>query len=213
LSFIHSSGKGSNYFGYVTFSVDLKPGIGNLGQIKNKATIIFDCEDPIETNEYRNTLDLVAPTCNMTSAVAKGGKVIVRRDGTDGESGVSRYKFFVTEKGGEPKLFAEEFRPEGEWAIPEGGNLKDYRFFSLPIDRVGNMQQEAPVAIEATEAGKGNGDANGDGTVDGKDVEEVRNAIMGWVTEAYNAANADVNGDGLVNVADLVMIIKMVAGN
>ena len=54
------------------------------------------------------------------------------------------------------------------------------------------------------------GDANGDGTVDKADVEEVANYIMGKASDAFNKEAADVNGDGTVNAADIVVIVNII---
>ncbi|MBR4729575.1 MAG: hypothetical protein IK075_04885, partial [Prevotella sp.] len=90
--------------GYVTFSVDLKPGLKNLTEVKNMATIIFDYNDPIETNEYVNTLDLGKPEGEMASAFYSGSNVKLKGKGSDEESGISRYKFYASKNDGEFEL-------------------------------------------------------------------------------------------------------------
>ena len=191
--------------GYVTFSVDLKSGLANKAVIKNKATIIFDYNDPIETNEYVNTLDMTAPTTKMVSAMSSGNKVTVTSNGTDKESGVSRFKFYVTEKDGEPQMFAEEFEPKAVFTIPDGGKIEDYKFFALAVDHVGNITETPPAAIAAV-AGMP-GDTNGDGEVNVADVDVVIEAI-GEDYETNKAA--DANSDGEINVADVDFIIERI---
>ena len=191
--------------GYVTFSVDLKPGLENLAKIKNKATIIFDYNDPIETNEYLNTFDMTAPTTKMVSAILSENKVTVTSNGTDKESGVSRFKFYVTEKDGEPQMFAEEFEPKAVFTIPDGGKIEDYKFFALAVDHVGNITDTPPTAIAA--AAGIPGDTNGDGEVNVADVDVVIEAI-GEDYDMYK--NADANSDGEINVADVDFIIERI---
>ena len=190
--------------GYVTFSVDLKPGVQNNAQIKNKATIIFDYNDAIETNEYVNTIDLEAPTTKMVSAIAVGNKITVSCEGTDGESGVSRYKYFVTEKDGEPQMFAEAFDPTAEFTIPDGKKMEDYKFFAVAVDNVGNTLQTPPAAIEAVAM---SGDVNGDGNTTVDDIVALVNYIAGK-TDGISAKAADINNDNVVNIADVIMLMN-----
>ena len=133
--------------GYVTFSVDTKAGLPNLTKIKNKATIIFDVNDPIETNEYVNTYDLAAPTSQMVSAFAADGKITVSCQGNDGESGVDYYKFYYSTDGENFTLYDEGPSSESVFTIPDGKTAADCQFYAMAIDNVGNMQQTPPAPI------------------------------------------------------------------
>jgi len=53
------SGRGE---GHVAFTITLKPGLQDGTRITNKASIVFDVEDAIETNEVFNTIGTVAET-------------------------------------------------------------------------------------------------------------------------------------------------------
>ena len=196
--------------GYVTFSVDLKPGVQNNAQIKNKATIIFDYNEPIETNEYVNTFDLVAPTTKMLSAKFNGNKVTVTCSGTDNESGISRYKFYVCEKNGEPQMFAEEFNSKAVFTIPDGGKVEDYTFFALAVDNVSNIQETPPAAIVAEASGSG--DVDGDGNTTAADVVAIVKYLAGN-TAGISVEAADVNGDSVVDIADIITLVNILQGN
>lgn len=50
------------------------------------------------------------------------------------------------------------------------------------------------------------GDANGDSTIDEKDIQEIVDYLMGSPSEEFNMKGADANGDNKVNVADIVEI-------
>ena len=142
----------------------------------------------------------------MVSANSNGSKIVVKCTGADAESGISRYKFFVSEKDGEFKLFDEQFEPTATFAIPEGGKYTDYKFYALAIDNVGNMLQEPPTAIAASlTAG---GDANDDEIVDVKDIMEITDYLKGKPSGKFKFVNADANSDGQVNVADIIMIVN-----
>lgn len=132
--------------GYVDFSVDLKPGLKSNTKIKNKATIIFDYNEPIETNEYVNTLDLNAPEAITDEAILKDGKVVIKCNGSDGESGVGYYDYYASYKKGSYQYIGcsdEEF----EFVIPEGTDASDYAFMAMAIDNVGNTQTEPGAAV------------------------------------------------------------------
>ena len=51
--------------GYVSFRIRLKAGLLSGTEIKNKATIVFDVNPPIETNEVINTIDDTAPASHV----------------------------------------------------------------------------------------------------------------------------------------------------
>ena len=56
-----------------------------------------------------------------------------------------------------------------------------------------------------TQIQKGNGDVNGDGRIDSKDSDLLRNYLVGNTT-SINKSNADINGDGEINVVDLAQL-------
>lgn len=126
--------------GYVTFSVDLKPGLKSGTEIKNKATIIFDYNAPIETNEYINTLDLVAPTGKVQAVTLNNNQFTVSCSGEDAESGISFYKYYYSVDGGDFQLFTESDWPEVDVPIEQGRKASDYTFCIVAVDNVGNTQ-------------------------------------------------------------------------
>ena len=56
------------------------------------------------------------------------------------------------------------------------------------------------------------GDANDDGKVDEKDIVDIVNHTMGKPTSTgkFNEMAADMNEDGVVNIADVVLIVKVI---
>ena len=132
--------------GYVSFSVDLKPGLTDGTQLKNKATIIFDKNTPIETNEYVNTLDLVAPVTTMESVTkAEGDSVQVVCQSVDSESGVESYLLFAAKGDGDFEYQGQFYNSTMICPAVDGG--KDYRYYVLAVDGVGNTEQTAPEAM------------------------------------------------------------------
>ena len=190
--------------GYVAFSVNLKPDLDNQTQIKNKATIIFDYNEPIETNEFVNTLDLMPPTATMLTASATGQDVTVKCSGRDGESGVGHYMFYAMAGDGEPMFIGDEVESQVIFTVPAGANPSDYKFYALAVDNVGNIQEDAPAAVSVSAGLKG--DVNGDGEVTVADV----NAIISVIINNTSNPNADVNGDGEISVADINTVISII---
>lgn len=56
------------------------------------------------------------------------------------------------------------------------------------------------------------GDANGDGVVNGKDVEAIAQHIMGELPEGdhFSKKNADINGDEKIDATDIVQLVNRV---
>ena len=61
------------------------------------------------------------------------------------------------------------------------------------------------------EAGVLPGDLNGNGTVEGDDLIQMRSFLIGTLS-SVNRIAADVNGDGKVNIMDLIRLRKFLAG-
>ena len=132
--------------GYVTFSVDLKPGLKNGTQIKNKASIRFDYNEVIETNEYVNTLDLVAPTTKMKSVAKQDdGKFLVTCEGIDSESGVSHYQFYISKDGEDYVFLGNNIEPSLSFEMDQTN--ANYSIIAYAVDNVGNAQKSAPEAL------------------------------------------------------------------
>ena len=196
--------------GYVTFSVDLKPGLKNLTEVKNMATIIFDYNEPIETNEYVNTLDLKKPESAMTSAFYSGSNVKLNSKGSDEGSGIARYKFFAAKGDGDFELIGESSTAELEYTLSEGADAKDYKFAVAAVDNAGNTQETLSAAIAATEGVPG--DVNGDGEVGVGDLISVSNFMAQGEESGVTKEKADVNKDEEVGVGDLITISNIMAG-
>ena len=176
--------------GYVSFSVDLKPNLANGTQIKNKASIIFDKNFPIETNEYVNTLDLVPPTTTMSTATfnAKADTIDVRCKSVDEGAGVNTYLFFVSKNGGEYEYCGQSVTGKYAYPVIDGTTNDIFSFYVLATDNVGNIERMMPQAINADTSIEGIRIANDPKasikvyTVDGRYVGD---SITGLAKGAY----------------------------
>ncbi len=132
--------------GWVEFSVDLKSGLTDGTQLKNKATIIFDKNYPIETNEFVNTLDLTPPVTTMSRVEkVEGDSVKVVCESADTGSGVESYLLFAAKDDGEYEYQGQYFANEMICAAVNGG--EGYKFYVLAVDGVGNTEQIIPEAM------------------------------------------------------------------
>ena len=132
--------------GFVTFSVDLKPGLADGTQIRNMATIIFDKNFPIETNEFCNTLDLTPPTATKAVATwnAAQGAYFFNVEADDPASGIADYQLFVADNGADFSYAAQHaastfaYQPA---TLPSGADLS---FIVYVVDNVGNIRSVTP---------------------------------------------------------------------
>ena len=133
--------------GYVTFTVDLKPGLADGTAIKNKAEIIFDKNFPIETNEFVNTLDLTAPITTMSEAgydVNLDG-ICIKCESVDAGSGVKTYQLFAS-KDGADYTYEGQFPGIALYPVAQADGAT-YSFYILATDAVGNAEVITPKAV------------------------------------------------------------------
>ena len=87
--------------GFVTFSIQHKPNPANGTTISNRASIVFDANEPIMTNTYVNTIDTDYPSSKITKVEEKNGKLTITFSGQDATSGIDHYDIYAFKNGGE----------------------------------------------------------------------------------------------------------------
>ena len=132
--------------GFVSFTVNLKPGLADGTQIKNKASIIFDKNFPIETNEYVNTLDLTPPTTTMAQVEydVASQSASINCQSIDDASGVDSYLLFASKNGDDYQYVGQFYSSAIEYPVDAEAN---YSFYVLSIDAVGNSERIVPQPI------------------------------------------------------------------
>ena len=135
--------------GFVSFSVDLKPNLSDGTLVKNKATIIFDKNYPIETNEFVNTLDLQAPITTKAEAQWTVDKTAVNINcqTSDVASGIASYLLFVSINGGDYIYDGQYLSNQITYNATEGSDAL-YDFCLFVLDNVGNMERVVPAMVE-----------------------------------------------------------------
>ena len=129
--------------GYVTFQVRPQAGLPTGTEITNSATIIFDVNEPIDTNEVFNTLDAVAPSSEVISP--SGGvpdatfDVTWTDDGDDpGGSGVALCSIYYRMADQPYSLWLISPESAATFTAPRSG--AQYDFYSVATDGAGNTE-------------------------------------------------------------------------
>ena len=82
--------------GFVAFGINHLDDLGNGAQLSNRATIIFDANAPIATNDYINTIDIDLPESHATSVTLVGDSLLIEWAASDATSGVAYVNLYVS---------------------------------------------------------------------------------------------------------------------
>ncbi len=128
--------------GYVTYSIELLPGLSGGTQIDNAADIIFDNNDPIVTNTWKNVLDIVPPQSEVIqpATMPTDSMFVMSWTGRDDISGVRGFTIYVSADGEAYLPYLKNEADTSYLFIGEPGTT--YRFYSVATDKAGNV--EAP---------------------------------------------------------------------
>ncbi|MGB4849400.1 MAG: LamG-like jellyroll fold domain-containing protein, partial [Saprospiraceae bacterium] len=128
--------------GFVSYSVGLKS-VHHMDFVKNRASIIFDLNPPILTNDFLNTFDLRAPQSQLSiqNPVSTDTTVIITADGTDDGCGIRLFEIYASANNQPYELYSYTGNPSFEFTGQYGNT---YRLYSIAVDSVGNKEQ-APV--------------------------------------------------------------------
>ena len=140
--------------GFVSFIIEHKANPANGSTVSNKATIVFDANDPIVTNTYVNTFDTDYPTSQITKVEEKDGKLVVTVSGSDTTSGIGSYQIYAFKNGGEAELAA--VITQGNQATFACDPGTKYGLCVIATDNVGwNEPKDIKAEKEVTTSGTG----------------------------------------------------------
>lgn len=140
--------------GFVSFIIEHKTNPANGSTISNKATIVFDANDPIVTNTYVNTFDTDYPSSQITKVEEKNGQLVVTVSGSDATSGIGSYHIYAFKNGGEAELVATI--TEGNQASFACDPGTKYGLCVIATDNVGwNEPKDIKAEKEITTSGTG----------------------------------------------------------
>lgn len=133
-----STGRGT---GYVEFTIRPRRTIASGAVVRNKATIVFDNEAPLDTNEVLNTIDTEPPISIVSGAPAVSNGIIpisvAAQDAPNG-SGLSDVQLFVSENNGPYRAFSSVDPAGGLQFEGQAGTV--YRFATRAVDNAGNAE-------------------------------------------------------------------------
>ncbi len=132
----NTNGEGA---GTLTYRVDYRQEVLTGDTITNKATIVFDENDPIETNLYLNRFDEIIPQSSVAPLPANtvNDTFQVNITGSDIISGIAYYSLYVSVNDGAYNLY-DEVSGSGIEFVGQQGNK--YEFFSIAVDEAGNFE-------------------------------------------------------------------------
>ncbi|MFB2119440.1 T9SS type A sorting domain-containing protein [Parapedobacter sp. 2B3] len=132
--------------GSISYSISLRSDIGNNVLVSNRASIIFDDNEPILTNQWQNRTDLMKPASQVHAEVKADSVIHLRISGSDDGSGLGYHRIYYNEN-------------ETGWYPLTGTRLDTlsivgqpggtYSFYAVSGDKVGNLEEKVPDA-EAT---------------------------------------------------------------
>jgi len=136
--------------GVVSFSVLPKPGLQTGTVIRNQASIVFDTNAPIVTNEWFNTIDDGKPGSHVQPLAPKirTNSFTVNWSGADGNSGILGYTIFVSTDGGPFLPWLTNTNETS--ALFTGEDEHTYSFYSRARNNAGNLEGDRGVADTTT---------------------------------------------------------------
>ena len=128
--------------GFVTFSIEPVTGLANGEQITNTASIVFDVNQPIITNETLNTIDTASPTSSIDALPTEVRSVsfdVSWSGSDDGGSGAAFYDVYVSDNGGPETLWLAGTPDTTSTFV--GEPMHTYSFYSIARDNAGHIEQ------------------------------------------------------------------------
>lgn len=199
---------GTSGIGDVGYRIGLKKGLEDGLEVTNRASIVFDANEPILTPTWTNIVDGVCPESMITEIAYKNDSIVTFNiEGNDERSGVWKYDLYVQYGVGSPWMKEGELSADSTQVDYKVHDGLYYGFCVLATDSAGNMEQKE-LRPEVMCADIHLGDVNSDGEVNSLDASLVMAYYLEEPVSLLLAA-ADVNEDGEVNTLDATLIIQM----
>ena len=201
---------GTSGIGDVAYRIGLKKGLDDGTVITNRASIVFDSNEPILTPTWTNILDGSAPTSAFISVEELNDTVIrLKWKGNDGESPAWRYSLAVQ---------AVEDTEWFEFLTNTTDTVLDYRYYRdtdygfcvLATDSAGNVESTEWTRKAEFMREYIAGDADKSGAVNLLDLNLTLSYILGNEVSGCDMLQMDVNGDGSINVLDINAILQII---
>ena len=195
---------GISGIGEIAFDIALNNTFADGTAIANRASIVFDENDPILTPTWTNVVDDIKPQSRVKDVVSKCDTLVtIHFEGKDEKSGIWKQALYVQYgKGTTWEHVAETDSSAIDFRIYPG---MEYAFCTLATDSAGNVEIKDLIAEASLNTCK-MGDANSDEVVDALDAVLTINYYLGDKQTYINATAADMNADGKIDALDVVMM-------
>lgn len=197
-----------NGIGNVTYTINLRNNLTDGTEIDNRASIIFDYNDPILTPTWTNIIDAVPPTSRVTDVIPQNDSIAsIYFESDDERSGVWKHDVYVQYGEDAPWVKMTECSADSDHVDFRYYDGMDYGFCVLATDSAGNVEQKE-LKREGDFVKVKLGDVNCDGEVNTHDATLTIGYYLEQPVYILGLA-ADVNGDGEINTHDATLIIQM----
>jgi hypothetical protein len=129
--------------GYLYYSVSPRTTLQSGDQLESTASIYFDTNDPIVTNTWSNTIDVLPPTSSISAFVENDTIIHIQLSGIDAGCGISNYKVYVSRNGGP---FLSLFTTFEDEVVMVGEIGSTYGLYCEAIDSLGNGETKDAIA-------------------------------------------------------------------
>ncbi len=138
--------------GYVTYTIVPRSTVTNGTMLKNKASIVFDDNPPLVTDEWEYRIDTLQPSSAVNSLppVTNTQNFTVSWSGTDAHAGVDRFSVYVSINDSAYKVW--QSLTTSTSAIYTGQFGKTYKFFSIALDKAANYEDPPADALNNPDA-------------------------------------------------------------
>ncbi len=136
--------------GYVSYTVRASAEAVTGASISSQARAFFDDAPPIDSGSVSHTLDASAPVTQLTVTSVAGSSVPTYTVGwkaTDDASGVKHVTVYVSENGGDFRIWRKQVAGDASQVVFTGEAGKSYEFLAAATDNAGN--REAAVVSNA----------------------------------------------------------------
>lgn len=141
--------------GRMLYTIHPKAGIASGAVVCNQATVVFDTNAPINTQNWCNTVDDTAPSSSVTKlpATEPNASFPVQWSGSDTGSGVNDFTIYVSDNGGAYTAWLSNTTLTTSNYAGTLGHT--YAFYSIARDMVGNIEAAKNTADTTTTVGNG----------------------------------------------------------
>lgn len=130
-----------NGIGEVAFNINRLQNLVDGTEINNKASIVFDTNDAIETPVWTNTTDVVPPVTHVRDVeLVNDSTIRIHYDGTDNRSGIWKYALFA--QYGEESSWFQIAETDTTCFDVHYTEDVDYGFCVVATDSAGNVEKK-----------------------------------------------------------------------